>query len=197
MSSSSSSGWLVFKQPTRLSVILVNRSSRSRATLFSRLRLSSPSSRFANGSRSSSSAMIKEFAIFDVIIARLLCSLPLSLSARLAFEVLMSPKTSEKSSPSSSAYFWISISDWVRCSFRVEVELPDRCRILPLLFISRIDFGPALRSLGWKRRGEKESEGELECVTTICLGNIACGCVYCIAASLRSKAPSSAGVRSE
>ena len=69
--------------------------------------------------------------------------------------------------------------------------------MLPFDLRSRVDLGPAFKSLGWNKRGEKVSEGGLELVTATCLDAAAGGCAYCMDASLRSKAPSSAGMRSE
>ena len=54
---------------TRHSVILVNRSSRFRATLFSRLIVSRASSRFANGSMSSSSARYLGESVVETVTA--------------------------------------------------------------------------------------------------------------------------------
>ena len=133
----------------------------------------------------------KDEAILEVIMAILLCSEPLSLSALLG---LMSPKTSEKSSRSSSAYLSISISDCDRCILRDEVDETDRCRAL-LVLASLVDFGAVFRSLGWNSFGENVSAGDGTSKDS--LGNMEGGLAICMAFSFSSNALSSATVRSE
>ena len=50
--------------------------------------------------------------------------------------------------------------------------------MLPFDLRSRVDLGPAFKSLGWNKRGEKVSEGGLELVTATCLDAAAGGCAY-------------------